>query len=251
MFMSGHEHDATDKGPQAKAEKPKNPRDAIVDALLRLAAKRDFGDITISDVAREAGVSLADFRDAFPSKGAVLGGFARRIDRQVLENVSHDHDAEPARERLYQVLSKRIDALEPSREAVFAIADWAAADPLSASALNRETVNSMRFMLEAADIDSEGPVGAIKLQGLAFAWKRVIDAWREDRPGEKSHAEAALDREILRGEKWIDRVEDIARTTEPLRNLAHRFLEGFTGHSSRKHESHHGDHEHEHPHAEA
>jgi len=247
--MSGHDDDATVNSSPPKPEKPANPREAIVDALLRLAAKRDFGAIAISDIAREAGVTLADFRDAFPSKGAVLGGFARRIDRKALTSLSADHDAEPARERLYQVLAKRLEALEPYREAVFSIADWAASDPLSASTLNRELVNSMRFMLEAADIDSEGPVGAIKLQGLAFAWNRVLSAWRQDRPGETSHALAALDREILRGEKWIDRVEDIARTTEPLRNLAHRLFEGWTGRAAAARDSHDADHEH--PHAEA
>src|SRR5664280_2458889 len=43
--------------------------------------------------------------------------------------------------------------------------DWTRRDPVAAAAINRLTVNSMRFMLEAAAIDTEGPVGAIKLQG--------------------------------------------------------------------------------------
>ena len=32
----------------------------------------------------------------------------------------------------------------------------------------------MRFMLEAAGIEAEGASGAIKLQGLALAWARVL-----------------------------------------------------------------------------
>jgi AcrR family transcriptional regulator len=204
-------------------------RDAIIDALLRLLGRRAFADVAISDIAREAGVSLADFRDAFPSKGAVLAGFSRRIDRAVLDNLSSEHEEEPSRERLYHVLSARLKALEPYRDAVAAIADWAEKDPLSAAALNREVVNSMRFMLEAADIDSEGPVGALKLQGLAFAWKRVLDAWREDQPGETHRALATLDRELNRGEKFIDRAEDFARVTAPFTSLAGKLFEGLRG----------------------
>jgi AcrR family transcriptional regulator len=228
-------------------------REAIVDALLRLAARRDFGDTNISEIAREAGVSLADFRDAFPSKGAVLGAFLRRIDRKVLDTLSHAYEDEPSRERLYHVLSHRLDALEPHREAVLSIAEWAAKDPLSATALNREIVNSMRFMLEGADIDSEGPVGALKLQGLVYAWKRVLDAWRDDRPGEHSRALSALDRELSRGEKYIDRAEDLARMTEPFFSLAHRIFDGARKRSGRSsHHHHEGGEDHErHPHAGA
>ncbi len=224
-------------------------RDSIIDALMRLAARRGFAETAISDIAREAGVSLADFRDAFPSKGAVLGGFLRRIDRKVLDDLPTEHDAEPSRERLYHVLARRLEALEPYRDAIVSIVDWSSKDPLAAASLNRELVNSMRFMLEAADIESDGPVGALKLQGLAYAWRRVLEAWREDRPGEHSHALTALDRELDRGEKFIDRAEDFARMAEPFRVLAHRLFDGARQRSGRSHERH--DDEHDHPHANA
>ncbi len=246
--MSGEEKATHETAP---AQKPgqKGGRDAVVDALLRLAARRDFGEITISDIAREAGIGLADFRDLFPSKGAILGAFSRRIDRQVLTEPAGEFESKPGRDRLHAVLAKRLEALEPYRDAIFAISDWAVKEPLSAAALNRETVNSMRFMMEAADIDSEGAVGALKLQGLALAWKRVIDAWRKDRPGENFHALTALDDALDSGEKIVDRVEDFARTTEPLRRLANRLFESFnkrrTGRA--RHDAH--DLDDEHPHA--
>lgn len=203
-----------------------HPRDRVIDAALRLAARRDFDDVTITDIAHEAGVSLADFRDLFPSKGAVIGGFSRRIDRRVLDALSSDYAREPARERLYDVLRRRLEALAPDRDALASLARWSAKDPLMATALNRETINSMRFMLEAADIDSDGSVGALKLQGLAFAWKRVLDAWFD---GDMSDALGALDRELARGEKFVDRAEDLARLARPLRDFAQRLFEGRRG----------------------
>jgi AcrR family transcriptional regulator len=242
----GGEEKATNETASAQKPGPKGGREAVVDALLRLAARRDFGEITLSDIAREAGIGLADFRDLFPSKGAVLGGFSRRIDRQVLMAATGGLDTKPARERLQAVLAKRLEALEPYRDAVFAISDWASKEPLSAAAFNREMVNSMRFMMEAADIDSEGAVGALKLQGLALAWKRVIDAWRKDRPGENFHALSALDDALDSGEKIVDRVEDFARTTEPLRRLASRLFERFN--KGRTGRARH-DLDDEHPHA--
>ena len=65
---------ATRPKSEAKSE-PTDIRGKIVDALMELAAERRFEDISVRDICKVAGVSLADFRDAFPSKGAVLGGF--------------------------------------------------------------------------------------------------------------------------------------------------------------------------------
>lgn len=244
---------SADAAPAPKAKPAGGPRDAVIEATMRLAAERGFADVTISDIARECGLSLADFRDLFPSKGAVLGAFGRKIDRAVLDGTAAETFAsEPARERLYEILHARLNALAPYRAALQSIADWAAHDPLSATALNRETVNSMRFMLEAADIDSEGPVGALKLQGLAFAWKRVLDAWFAE--GDMIHALSTLDRELGHGETLVDRAEDLARVTEPLRSLAHKLLDTVTGRAKRKpaHEPYDDDYaDEEHPHASA
>ena len=50
---------------RAKTEaKPADPRGKIVDALMKLAGERRFEDISIREICREAGVTLADFRFA-------------------------------------------------------------------------------------------------------------------------------------------------------------------------------------------
>src|ERR1700752_2760409 len=102
----------------APSAKPKSGdvRARIVDALLALAAERAFEDISLTDIAEKAGVTLADFRDAFPSKGAVLAGFTRRIGRPVLEKRSDDLTGEAPKERLFDVLMRRLDAMAPYKE---------------------------------------------------------------------------------------------------------------------------------------
>jgi AcrR family transcriptional regulator len=207
------------------APPPRDPRNAIVDALLELAGERSWEDITISDIAARANVSLSTFRDYFPSKGAVLAGFSRRIDHIVLDQIGDDMVGEPAKERLFDVLMRRLDALAPYKLGLEAIYDWARRDPLAASALNRVVMNSMRFMLEAAGIDSEGPVGAFKLQGLALAWGRVLRVWFRDNDPGLASTMAALDRELTRGSTFVARAEDLNRLISPLFSLARSLFE--------------------------
>ena len=206
------------------AAPPADTRGKIVEALMQLAAERAFENINISDIARRADITLGQFREAFPSKGAVLAAFTRRIDRIVLDETSDDLVAEPAKDRLFDVLMRRLDAMAPYKRGLEGIMDWARRDPLSAAALNREVVNSMRFMLEAAGIDCEGAVGAIKLQGLAVAWARVLEVWfRDDDPG-LSKTMAELDRELTRGRRIVARVEDLDRLASPLRSMMRAVL---------------------------
>jgi len=189
-------HDAPLPDADVTPAKKASPKDAIIEALMELAGERTWEDITITDIATRANQSLADFRDAFPSKGAVLAGFSRKIDRQVLEGTSEDLMGEPAKERLFDVLMRRLDALAPYKLGIEGIAEWISRAPLSAAAINRLELNSMRFMLEAAGIDSEGPVGAVKLQGLVILWSRVLRTWfRDDDPG-LAETMTQLDKEL-------------------------------------------------------
>jgi AcrR family transcriptional regulator len=197
-----------------------DPRSRIIDALMALAGEQPFEEISISAISAKAGVSLADFRDSFPSKGAILAGFSKRIDRLVLQQNSDDLANEAPKERLFDVLMRRLDAMRPYRDGLREIGQWLRRDPLSALAVNQVVVNSMRFMLEAAGIDSEGGAGALKLQGLAFSWARIVNVWLDDKEPELSRTMAALDRELTRGERFVARVESFDRVASPLKALA-------------------------------
>lgn len=202
-----------------------DPRPKIVEALMALAAEQPFEEITISEIARRAGVSLADFRDAFPSKGAVLAGLSKIIDRKVLEGVNDDLAAEPARDRLFDILMRRLDAMAPYKEGLRGVSAWARRDPMSAIALNSVALNSMRFMLEAAQIDHEGPAGTIKLQGLVLAWLRVLDVWFDD-DDSNDRTMAALDKELDRGGRLVARLEDLDRLAAPFKTFARALMQG-------------------------
>jgi AcrR family transcriptional regulator len=200
-------------------------REKIVDALMQLAAERKFEDIAIRDIAERANVTLGEFRDAFPSKGAVLGGFNRRMDRAVLDQNFDDMVSEAPRERLFDVLMRRLEAMAPYRDGLREIVAGLKRDPLAAAEMNRLIVNSMRFMLEAAGIANDGPTRAVKLQGLALGWARIVGVWLEDDDPGFAHTMAVLDRELIRGERAVRVVDWLDSVVGPLRRLAIDALE--------------------------
>ena len=210
---------ATKPNSEAKSP-PTDARGKIVDALMRLAAERRFEDISVRDISKAAGVSLADFRDAFPSKGAVLGGFTRRIDRIVLAQDDGELSEESSRERLFDVLMRRLEAMTPYRAGLREVAAWLRREPTAALAMNQVAMNSMRFMLEAAGIEAEGASGAIKLQGLTLAWGRVLQVWLDDDDPTLSKTMAELDRVLTRGERAVAGLDRVSALTSPFSAMA-------------------------------
>ena len=213
---------------RAKGEaKTADARGKIVDALMALAREKDFENISMRDIGEAAGVSLADFRDAFPSKGAVMAGLSRRIDRAVLAQDSTELADESPRERLFDILMRRLDAMAPYRDGLREATAWLRRNPAAALAMNQTVVGSMRFMLEAAGIEvEEGAVGAIKLQGLALAWARVVGVWLDDEDPGLSKTMAELDRELTRGERAIAGVDYLKGLAAPVRALARVTFDG-------------------------
>lgn len=200
-------------------------RDRIIDAMLDLSGERAWHAITINDISERSGVSLAEFRNHFPSKGAILGAFAKRIDMIVLEGTTGDLDAETNRERLFDVLMRRIDALAPYKEAMRSIMAGLRHDPLSLLAMNQVATNSMRFMLAAAGIDTEGPFGSIKIQGAVLSFAHIIDVWLRDDDAGLAKTMAALDTELGRGATMVHRLDDLGRITAPLTSMMDRAME--------------------------
>lgn len=196
-----------------------DPRTQVVDALLALAAEQRWETITLDDIAAKAGISLADLRDLFPSKGAMLGGFIRRIDRIVLEARATDLADEPARDRVLDLMIRRFDALQPYRAALKSIHKAFSGDVLGLAALNQQALNSWRYLLASAGIETEGPLGFVKLQGAILVFARVFPIFLEDEGSDLPKTMAALDRELTRGEWVLRRAEGVSRFMAPFRGF--------------------------------
>jgi AcrR family transcriptional regulator len=186
-------------------------RDNIIEAFMALLAEKPFEDVGFGDICKRAGVTLAVARGEFGSTLAILAAHAKALDRKVLAGDENDMAEEPPRERLFDVLMRRIEAMAPYRDATRSLLRSAACNPGLAFALNGLALRSQRWMLTAADIDAAGPRGLIRAQGLAMLFASVLRTWVDDADEGLAKTMAALDRALGRGQRWSGMLDDLCR----------------------------------------
>jgi AcrR family transcriptional regulator len=196
---------------QAQGPKPRGntDRDKAIHALMDLLAEQSFEQIGLAEVAGRAGLKLSALRAEFGSTLAIVGAHIKDIDREVLAGGTADMAEEPARERLFDVLMRRLEALAPYKAAVRSLLRSARRNPGLALALNAMGVRSQAWMLEAAGIGASGPKGALRAQGAALMFARVLSVWFDDDEPGLDRTMAALGRGLASAERWAGFLDDL------------------------------------------
>lgn len=187
-----------------------------VDAFAGLVADKGYGAVSLVDVARDSGLGLAELYRQHRDKPHLIAAFMARIDRQVLEGTSNQSDPEEtARDRLFDVMMRRYDALKPHRAFLRQLRQPALGDPILALSLAPALRRTAAAMLEAAGIPSDGLAGAVRQNGLLAIHAAVLRVFGEDDSGDLSKTMAALDSRLKTAERWVQTIEkytDFRRT---------------------------------------
>ena len=183
-----------------------DPEEKIINAAMKLAAAQGWRTLTLHDIAKAAKLKLSEMPAHFSSKTAILAAYGRRIDARVLDEASAEEmGGESARDRLFDVLMMRFDAMAGEKAALKRIAEDMKREPLSSAVLARPMLQSMGWMLEAAGIDSSGILGAVRARGLALIWASAFNTWLDD-DDDQSKTMAVLDRRLADAAMLIERV---------------------------------------------
>jgi ubiquinone biosynthesis protein COQ9 len=176
---------------------------ALIAAAFQRAADVGWARLTIADAAREAGLSLAEARERFPSKHTLFWRFGRHLDQAALASASAEG---PARDRLFDLLMSRFDGMKPHRAGVRALLRHLPSDPLTTLELTCATRRSMRWMLNAVGLSTFGLRGRLRIQGLMAVWLWAFRAFQRDESEDLSATMAALDTALnraCRAASWL------------------------------------------------
>jgi hypothetical protein len=186
-------------------------REALARAALMFAAAAHWREATLAALAKAADRPVADFYPA--SLADAVDCAEEAFDRAMAEG-----EIDPAasvRDRLFDLLMRRFEAMEPHRAAVLAMEKGADRDPVAMGAAHQRHVRAARWALTLAGLEADGMSGAARAQGLAMIIGQTRAAWRQDDAGDFSKTMAALDKNLRRAEETFGRFAGFEKKPKP------------------------------------
>lgn len=176
---------------------------ALVASAFSLAGERGWHRVSVTAAARAADLPLDRARGRFLGRNAILGRFGRLADQHALAHATTEGSH---RDRLFDLVMRRIDFLQTHRGGVLALKSYLPRDPGLALMLGAATLASMAWMLEAAGVRAQGLRGQLRAQGMLAVWLCALRAWERDSTEDLSATMAALDKALDRGvraDSWL------------------------------------------------
>jgi ubiquinone biosynthesis protein COQ9 len=185
---------------------------ALVTAAFRIAADQGWRSVSVVAASRAAGLPVDEARARFLDRSSILLRFGRLADQAALK----DAPSEGAiRDRLFDLLMGRFDALQAHRSGVKALLRALPTEPPTALLLACATRTSMRWMLQAAGVTATGPRSALQVRGLVAVWLWGVRAWERDESDDLSATMAAVDAALGRADRVASWLSRSVRTAPP------------------------------------
>lgn len=187
---------------------------ALVAAGFEQIAARGWHRLSLGAAARAGGVPLDVARRLVPDRCALLRRFGALADAHALRGAAPEG---PGRDRLFDVVMRRIDFLQAHRAGVVALLRAVPFDPPAALLLAQSSLRSMGWLLAAAGL----PAGGLHAAGLLAVWSWTVRAWERDTSEDLAATMAALDAALGRAERaagWLaprPRVDSAAAPDTP------------------------------------
>jgi AcrR family transcriptional regulator len=178
-------------------------RDRIIDAAVALMPTEGWRGVSLAAIAAAADLPILQVYRVFRSKQAVLCGFFRRIDEIVLTEPPAIEPDERPRDRVFDLIMRRFDALQPYKPALDVLRRELPGDPVTAICAGSSLLCSMRWILEAANIPTAGIRGAVRVKLTAAAYLATMRTWYRDESPDLARTMSALDARLRRIETWL------------------------------------------------
>lgn len=172
--------------------------DLVIAAAMDLAAQHGWRGLALADIALHAHMGMAELVNHFPSKTAILDAYAKAIDERMMAGPMES--GEGMRDRLFDVMMRRFEAMAPDRHALSAILRDTATDPWAMACGALRFGRSMMLTLETAGISTSGVVGIARIKGLAAIHLYVLKTFLDDDSPDLSRTMTALDKALRKAE---------------------------------------------------
>ncbi|HXP97229.1 MAG TPA: helix-turn-helix domain-containing protein, partial [Telmatospirillum sp.] len=163
---------------------------------------RGWHAVSLADIATRAGVSFVELHERFDGKADIFKAFLDQLD-DALWNGELPPGEEAERDRLFDVIMRRFDAMQPHKAGIRAIVRGSMVDPWMLLCGAPRLLLTAALMLEIAGISATGPLGRLKAKGLAAVFLAASRVWMNDDSPDMAKTMVALDRSLRRAESLM------------------------------------------------
>ncbi len=182
--------------------------DRLIDAAFARAARDGWVALSMAEIAAEAGVTVAEAFAAASSKFAILDALLQRVEAQMLADAAPDF-AESPRDRLFELVMLRFDALGPYRAGLGALLRDLPNDPVTALRLLPGLGERLARLLEAAGVATDGILGGLRVHGFTLLYLDALRVWIDDDSPDMAKTMATVDRGLRRAESLMQFAEGL------------------------------------------
>lgn len=166
---------------------------ALLSAAMTQAEHGGWASVSLLDSARTAGLAFPQTRERFPCRASLMLRLGRMADESALaDNTTFGS----SRERLFDLLMRRLDVFQQYRGGIRAVMRALPMDPPLALLLGGATLESMRWMADAAGINVAGLGGLVRINMVVAIWTHTLRAWEKDDSEDMGSTMAALDQAL-------------------------------------------------------
>lgn len=178
----------------------------LLGQAFALLAERGWERFSFAELARRAGVSLDQVYAELPGRPALLRALGRRLDREMLRLDLAELDGMTPRERMFELIMRRLDAMMPYKDGLRVLARSARREPILVLAACCNLDRLGRRLLDAATSDQPPAFGRLARRATQAVYLCTLRVWLDDDSPDMARTLAELDRRLQQAEtaaRWL------------------------------------------------
>ena len=191
----------------SKAERTASPSADPVDAMLDLVAAEGWRATTLARIATACDMSLSELYARYSSKSDLLVAYSRRVDAAMLEALGPSPlsvEGSVMKDRLFEALMARFDAMTPHKEAIRSLMRDLPGDPAALVCfLYGGLRRGLDWALASADLDATGLAGSLRRKLLGAVYLDALRVWLRDDGADLAATMAHLDRRLSQASRCL------------------------------------------------
>jgi AcrR family transcriptional regulator len=184
----------------------------LLSSAFALLAERGWAGLSLVALAERVRLPLVEVHRQLPDRRAILRALSERVDEAMLEVDRAELEGLPPRDKLFELIMRRLDALAPYRAGLARLARDTRRDPCILLPITCRLDRSLRWMQELAGLRAYGLRARLQRRALLAAYLRALQTWFGDDPDDLAKTMAELDTLLRRVERLVGLREPRPRT---------------------------------------